>query len=1129
MVSIRLLGELSVEVQDRPLPAPAGRSGPQLLGWLALHPGMQPRAEVAARLWPDVLDSSARVSLRTTLSTLRKELGDAVGCVRATRDAVGLEGDVWVDVREFEACARAGRREEALELCRGELLAGLGEDWVLEARDAHRGRMRELLGALGDDAEAAGEIDAAVRWTRRSVELDPLDERAQRELIRRLADAGDDAAALAAYEKLRDRLRRELSLAPGAATRDLVAAIRAASVERGTDAVQLPLAPRLSAGALGPFVGRSAELAKLRSSWAGALAGRRRVCVVEGEPGIGKTRLARELGCVLHQEGANVLYGRCEEDALTGYQPFVEALEHYVRALPEEDAHELASDAPALARLLPSFGPLASAAPATEDAAGARYRLFTTVAGLLAATAARRPLLLVLDDLHWADGATLRLLRHLMRADEPARMLVLVTCRDSELGPGRPLRSLLADLRRDPGYDRLMLGPLDTRAVAELLPARESRELAAAVRDRTNGNPFFIEQLVGEFGALDSVEAVARTPVPAGVREVIDRRVAALGDESRRVLAVAAVAGPHFGLREVAAAAGMLPDRALDALEPAVHARLVAEAAGEPGGFAFVHALVRATLEHEMTAVRRAQLHVRLGEALERAPAATGAALAQHFLAAGPAEHERALRYGRRAAAEALEALAHEEAAALYERLVPLASDPGERSDLLVELGDARRRVGASAEADRAFEQAAAIARKEGDAPRLAYAALGRAGIGVTIVTVDHSLIALLEEALAALGEGDPALRARLLARLAIELSYAGEDGRRAATSDEAVKVARASGDDAALASALGARHVSLWGPEHLDERRAVAAEMLELAQRAGDFDAQALARNWYVCDLVEAADPAAAAQIDEFARLAQELRMPAHLWYVPLWGAMLTLSAGDVPAGARLADEAYALGTKAGDQNALLFRLIQRAFAELVAGEVTTGTIAAIEQRRDSSPARLGWIAMLAHLYAVSERTDNAHRELEIFDREGGLDGLPRDANWLTEIADLAGAAAILGDRERAGRLVPLLEPFADRAFTCARCAMVQSCGAYWLGRALATAGYPRQAASRYEQALTHHTRTGARGWAVHTHLHYGALLATHAPAKGRAELAHAHDLAQELGLARMAADAQRVSATLE
>jgi DNA-binding SARP family transcriptional activator len=283
MLRVHVLGALELEIGGRAVPVPAGRPARSLLAWLALHPGTHPRAAVAAALWPDVLETSARASLRTALTALRRCAGD--GALTATRERVGLAEDVWVDAREFDALFDAGQPEAALELARGELLPDLDDDWVLRARDRHRDRWSSALAAA-----ATADPGVALASARRRAELDPFDEAAHRDLMNALADSGEPAAAVAVYERLRVRLRRELGLAPSTTTRDLAASLRTGGAAVGE---QPPLPARLRPERWRtPFVGRTAAMARLSAVWASLARGGVGVALVVGEPGIGKSRLA---------------------------------------------------------------------------------------------------------------------------------------------------------------------------------------------------------------------------------------------------------------------------------------------------------------------------------------------------------------------------------------------------------------------------------------------------------------------------------------------------------------------------------------------------------------------------------------------------------------------------------------------------------------------------------------------------------------------------------------------------------------------------------------------------------------------------------------------------------------------
>ncbi len=265
MVRVRLLGSLAIEVDGRAVEPPASRRAQALLGWLALNPGMHARGQVAGRFWPDVLETSARQSLRSAAWSLRRALGpDGEGALRALRAEIGLDG-VATDLAEWQEHVAAGRLEEALALERGELLAGLDDDWVHDAREEHRGRLGHVLARLGDEAEAAGDLERAVEWTRRWVALDGVAEAPARSLMRRLAAAGDRSAALAVYSRLRERMRLELGVSPSAETRGLADELREAGAEAATAG-----APERSADADPWWAARRSCAGWRRSAAAGA-------------------------------------------------------------------------------------------------------------------------------------------------------------------------------------------------------------------------------------------------------------------------------------------------------------------------------------------------------------------------------------------------------------------------------------------------------------------------------------------------------------------------------------------------------------------------------------------------------------------------------------------------------------------------------------------------------------------------------------------------------------------------------------------------------------------------------------------------------------------------------------------
>jgi DNA-binding SARP family transcriptional activator len=314
MVRVRLLGELTVEVDGRRHELPPGRPA-ELFAWLALNPGLHQRSTVAARFWPDVLDSSARASLRSALWAIRRVLGEtAEPALVATRDRIGLaDGEaVWVDARDPDLLARAD----------DQLLPRVAEEWAEEAREEHRRRRVTWLRDAAGNAEAAGEAARALALTRQQVELDPLSEQVHRDLLRRLAESGDPAGALAVHAAFRTRMLATLRIGPSAETEQVAAQIRRRA---GAAAAEFPAPLRRAERDL--FVGRESQLRHLRTLWSRVTIGKGRaqLALLSGEPGIGKTRLAARFAREVHEAGGGVLYGACLETALRPYEPFAEA------------------------------------------------------------------------------------------------------------------------------------------------------------------------------------------------------------------------------------------------------------------------------------------------------------------------------------------------------------------------------------------------------------------------------------------------------------------------------------------------------------------------------------------------------------------------------------------------------------------------------------------------------------------------------------------------------------------------------------------------------------------------------------------------------------------------------------
>ncbi|ETB03327.1 hypothetical protein O979_09585, partial [Mycobacterium avium subsp. paratuberculosis 10-4404] len=447
----------------------------------------------------------------------------------------------------------------------------------------------------------------------------------------------------------------------------------------------------------GPFVGRGRELDGLLSAWQSTLAGDMQAVLIAGEPGVGKTRLAGEWSRRVYEQGAVVLYGRCDEDLGAPYQPFAEALRMLVPCLGPDrlrglrGVEALLPLVPGLTDVLPDLPTPTRADPDTE-----RYALFDAVVALLAAVSAGAPVVLVLDDLHWAAKPTLLLLRHLLRFGEHARVQVVGTYRSTDLDRSHPLAAMLADLHRSAGFEpsnRLQLNGLDEQDVAAYVAEAgyDDDELARALASVTGGNPFFLIQ------ALHHVDESGgrwdQSTLPQGVREAVSRRLSRLSPETNKALATAAVIGSRFALELVESVVG---EDQVDAFDEACQAGIVIE---EPGGrYRFNHAIVRQSLLAELSSVRRMRLHQRIATTLENQPGAEDELLAElahhYFECAWAGNAAKAVQYCRRAADQAMTRLGYEGAADLYDRalhaLEEIDDELPDRDDQVTELLIAR-------------------------------------------------------------------------------------------------------------------------------------------------------------------------------------------------------------------------------------------------------------------------------------------------------------------------------------------------------------------------------------------------------------------------------------------------------
>ena len=620
------------------------------------------------------------------------------------------------------------------------------------------------------------------------------------------------------------------------------------------DAVPPTLPAAFGPAAEFPFVGRAAAWDALARAWEEADGGARRVVLLGGEAGSGKTRLVSEFGRWAHGRGGVVLYGGCSEASVLPYEPFAAALDQLAAALPPaERARLVAGPGRALARLAPRLaaglpGAAAEAGPGVgdgreDDPAGERYRLFGAVAEALGTLAGARPLLLVLDDLHWARRPTVELLDHLVRAPAPVRLCLVGTYRSTPSEVGEGLRAALPDLRRRPGVSRLVLGGLDrdevrrfVRAAAGDAPVAGLEATADVLAGETGGNPF----LLGErWRHLTDAGVLTRTPAgwrlaaapaglasPEGVREAVELRLDRLPEATRRLVHAAAVAGTDFSLPIVADAVGQEVGAAVAALDPAVGARLVEE--GGPGAHRFVHALVRRAVVDGLAAGERRAHHRALADTLARHHGERAvAAVAHHLVEAVPlVDPARAVAAARRAASAARRAVAYDDAARLLEAVLPLVPPDRERGTLLLDLADARMCAGDVDAARERCLEATALAGELDDPALTVDAALAYDDASWRTARPGDVAEPLLRAALPLVA--DPVTAVRVRAALSRALALAGRSEEGEALAAETVAEARRLGGYTERRIAYAAALFLPWTPANLDSQRLLARELVE-------------------------------------------------------------------------------------------------------------------------------------------------------------------------------------------------------------------------------------------------------------------------------------------------------------
>jgi DNA-binding CsgD family transcriptional regulator/tetratricopeptide (TPR) repeat protein len=893
-----------------------------------------------------------------------------------------------------------------------------------------------------------------------------------------------------------------------------------------------------------PFVGRSAELAALRVLVPREAGERGRLALLGGEAGSGKSRLVRELAHEVAGEGVLVLYGACDAVVHTPYRPFAEALDQLVRGTdPDVLRTDLGSAGGELTRLasdLPArVGGLT--APIAADADTERHRLHTAMTDLLAGVGRRQPLLLILDDLHWADTSTLVLLRHLARASSEARVLVLATFRDTEADIPSGLADALADLRRSEHVVRLHLRGLSEDEVGEFVrqagggeidPAEP--ELSRALRDLTEGNAFLLcelwralvetEAFAIEQGTLRLTRPLHEIATPQSVREVVSQRLSRLDPASRDLLELAAVAGPEFELDVLRRAAPVELER-IGALEPAMRSGVIEELPFPALAYRFTHELVRRALYDRLSVLRRAELHLSIAEALEAVDRPRQgrllADLAHHFAAAAPVGGAaQAVEYNLLAAKAASAALAYDETTARLRSALEMGiEDERRRTEILLDLGTALFRAGRSLDSLQSFRQAAEIAQDLGEGELLARAAIGfetscwRPGL------TDEGARELLQEALAAFAGEDSTLRVGLLASLARAFELEGDSDQAALARADAIAMARRIDDRPGLATALMGvywAHAGIYrarATASLEEILEILSEARDLTEAMGDIEGQAEAMQWRFSALMALGEIASASEeLAVVLDMAKHTRQPFILHVAEHYRSTLALLEGRLEEADAAAERSrewgqLLLGRDASGVYGIQMFGVRREQGRLSELAPVMRVLAAGD--RGGGAWRPGLAAMLAEL-AMDEQVRS---ELERVNTEG-LKPL-REGLWLASLTYLADAASAVGHEEVASLVYPELAPLAGTNVMIGHGVACYGAADRYLGMLAATLGDTDSATRHFEAALDLNRQMGADTWLAHTAYEYGRVLLCQKDSdRGEQLLAEAALLAERVGM---------------
>ncbi|MCO8125987.1 AAA family ATPase [Acidimicrobiia bacterium EGI L10123] len=1094
--SLHLLGAIRIERDGVTIPL-RGSQCQLLLSYLALDRDRPvPVEELSDVLWGDHPGEHWRGALRGLVAKVRTFLDplETAVCLEGHRNSYSLH---WVDpppidlvrAERLEATARqalldadheaaATAATEAARALAEPLLPGVEADWLSAPRARQAETCRQAHRTAARAWSALGRHDLAVVAAEAAVRSDPYDEVSQRTLLTTHLAAGNRTAGLRAYERFRQLATTELGVDPDERTQALYLHL----LGPPTDAI--------AAGGFDdegdPFVGRETELSVIAGAWAVAQSGRRMSVALHGGAGEGKTRLALEAA---HRTGATVLYGRCTSERAIPYQPFVEAIEAHLSALDDDRRDRIVGDLGAALQLLgtgPGDGERRPPGPGSDTDPLQRSIAFDAVATAVRRIAAT-PIVLVIDDVHWADAATHRLARHLLRSLEEDPVLVLTTFRDDE-PPDEELARTVTELHRLGRYRTLPVGGLTPEDVAVLLrrsgPAGPAE--AAALHERTGGNPLYLGQLIRarKEAGVDDGEAV-----PATVRELIAHRTATLDPAAHLALDVASVLGTTMTgqrLDAVLAIAGT-PTDAVDRL---VERRFLVELGGDR--LRFDHVIVRDAVYGQLPDRKRRRLHSWVARVLDGGDEDVDpAVLAHHYEAAGDDDDVHSWYEAmRRTADHAMRVHAYEQAVTWTGRILGLVGrrpEAGPVLDVLLLRGAAQRRAGDLVGATATLREARQLALDEGASDHVADAVLelvGHAGRGADVHLLDTERAALLREAVEVLGSGSPQRRAALLAEQALALLLiSGRSDEVARIAAQARRIASAAHDPQVDADTMVAGRLLHPTPDRAgDRRQQIDALVDEHGHRLSEEQLIRL-QLWRVTDCFELGDRVRLdVELASLARMAEMLDQRYWGWIATTWQAIDRFVQGDEGEAEALTAQALAAVEPIGHPEPPLahgiqivgFRLRQGRGPEIadVLDQVSAGA-------PDIPGLRCARVAALAS----AGRREEARAEIDAILADD-LRALPRDTTWGPSLVLLAEGCHDASAPEAAVALLPLLHEFRGRFVTANAFGAGGACHAPY-DEAIALVhrctGAEDAARQAFDDALAACRRFGAHGLARH------------------------------------------------